>query len=676
MFSPRVLKLLSEDPGNYKDAPREGIRRILEEVTGKSHPRDMPVDTTHILSIRMGTTVATNALLERKGERCALVTTKGFKDLLHIGNQSRPFIFDLEIQIPDELYESVVEIDEQVILPLDPEPGKRSGSKPAQVQNGANENQKLVEGVTGETLAIRKAPDLKEANTLLKGLLDKGIKSIAIVFKHAAIFPDHEQAVGRVAKELGFEQVSLSSEVMQMVKMVPRGFTASADAYLTPHIMRYIHDFQSGFDEGLKDRVQLSFMQSDGGLSPVSSFSGHKAILSGPAGGYVGYAMTTQWDDKDHTQLQMIGFDMGGTSTDVSRYAGRYEHVFDSTIAGVTIQTPQLDINTVAAGGGSRLFYRMGIFSVGPESAGAHPGPVCYRKNGYPAITDANLVLGRILPEFFPAIFGETEDQLLDAEASQKALEEIAADVNAESKKTDQPEKSTDEVAMGFIKVANETMCRPIRALTQMRGFDVSQHVLASFGGAGGQHACAIARALGMRTIFVQRYSGVLSAVGIGLAEVVAEEQDPAAETLDKESLPVLEHKLEKLADTVKSGLKKQGFKEDQIECEHYLNLRYDGTDVAMMTKKSSEEETYEQAFENTYKREFGFVLESRVIMVDDVRVRGMGKAVPIPEPKRVESDPGPLPQPKTAASAYFEMGGRQKNPRLSACRSQAWAQG
>ncbi|CAK0741638.1 hypothetical protein CVIRNUC_001340 [Coccomyxa viridis] len=652
----RVMKLLSEDPANYKDAPREGIRRVLEEVTGRKHPRDKPLDTSRIASIRMGTTVATNALLERKGERCCLVTSKGFRDLLHIGNQSRPAIFDLEISIPDVLYDHVVEVDEQVILPLGSKPDKRAGKDPEGDSKDFPPGGKCVEGVTGELLCIRKPPEPETVRRDLQAVLERGIKSIAVVLKHSAIFPDHEKAVGAIAKQLGFEQVSLSSEVMQMVKMVPRGFTATADAYLTPHIMRYIQAFQGGFDEGLK-HVQLSFMQSDGGLSPVSSFSGHKAVLSGPAGGYVGYALTTQWEGQEASKLQMIGFDMGGTSTDVSRFAGSYEHVFESTTAGVTIQAPQLDINTVAAGGGSRLFFRTGVFQVGPESAGAHPGPVCYRKGGHAAITDANLVLGRILPQFFPNIFGPNEDEPLDREAAEQALAELAEQVNAGQK-----EKSVDEVAMGFVRVANETMCRPIRALTQMKGYDVAQHCLACFGGAGGQHACAIAQNLGMRTIFVHRYAGVLSAVGIGLADVVAEEQEPSAQALSQDSIKGLDAQLDALQKRAEERLLEQGFERDQVSTERFLNLRYDGTDVAVMTTCSSSC-TYEEAFENTYKREFGFVLEDRSIQVDDVRVRATGKAVPLPKPGDFPGDPGPLPKPAEETSAYFQIGGRQKTP-------------
>lgn len=657
----RVLKLLSVDPANYPDAPREGIRRVLEAETGVPHPRGAPLDTSRIASIRMGTTVATNALLERKGERTALVVTQGFRDLLHIGNQSRPDIFDLEIKAPDVLYEMVVECEEQVVLPLGDTPGTRAGRDPVGDSQRHPQHGTTATAVTGEAVCIRRAPNLQALRRELQRVLDAGIVSVAVVLKHAAIFPQHEQQVGQLAREMGFQQVSLSSVVMPMVKMVPRGFTAAADAYLTPHIMRYIETFQAGFDSGLS-HVPVYFMQSDGGLTSVADFSGHKAILSGPAGGYVGYAVTTRWGGTAGSQLQMIGFDMGGTSTDVSRYAGRYEHVFESTTAGVTIQAPQLDINTVAAGGGSRLFFRSGVFQVGPESSGAHPGPVCYRKNGYLAITDANLVLGRILPDFFPHIFGPREDEPLDAEGARAAMEAVTAEVNSHAAAAGQPPKSVDEVAMGFVRVANETMCRPIRALTQMKGHDVTQHVLACFGGAGGQHACAIAAALGIETIFMHRFSGILSAVGIGLAEVVQEAQEPSAATLSSTVLPELNRRLDALQAQTTGRLQQQGFTEHQVHCQRFLNLRYDGTDVPIMTP-SPEDGDFAVAFEQAYQREFGFKLERRAILVDDLRVRASGRHTELPEAEQEPADAGPLPPPAATSSAYFEQGGRQQTP-------------
>ena len=490
LFKTVVSKLLSEDPSNYNDAPTEGIRRILENETGIAHPRNEKVSTANIDHIRMGTTVATNALLERKGERCALLTTKGFKDLQYIGNQSRPKIFDLEIRRPDLLYEYVGEVNERVVLIKESE---------AEYNSSAFTNtDRIVIGLSHEKLYIETDINENEVRSELLKIKELGIKSIAIVFAHSYTFNAHELLVKQIAESLGFEQISCSSEVMPMVRMVPRGCTTCVDAYLTPIIKRYLKSFCSGFDEYLQTRSKVSFMQSDGGLTPMQSFLGNRAILSGPAGGVVGYARTS-YVVQEGVSLPMpvIGFDMGGTSTDVSRFAGVYEHVFETTTAGVTIQSPQLDINTVAAGGGSRLFFRNGLFVVGPESSGAHPGPVCYRKpGGLLAITDANVFLGRIQPHLFPAIFGPTESEQLDLNASKLAFEELTVEVNkqlllkAQSEDvsigvSDVRQYTVDEVAYGFIRIANEAMARPIRNLTTMKGYDVTKHALSCFGGAG-----------------------------------------------------------------------------------------------------------------------------------------------------------------------------------------------
>lgn len=481
-----IIKLLSEDPSNYEDAPLEGIRRLMSKFLGKEIPRGEPLDTSEIESIRMGTTVATNALLERKGEKIAMVVTKGFKDCLEIGNQSRPKIFDLAIRKPDVLYEAVVEIDERVTLEDYAEDPERTQTKVESRESQETNSQDLVKGLSSEAVRILQRPDEKIIRNQLQEIFDQGIKSIAVCLMHGYTFPDHEALVGRIANEIGFNHVSLGHQLMPMIKLVPRATSACADAYLTPVIKKYIAGFQKGFEGGLgtesvkkesgEKGARFSFMQSEGGLVDVDKFSGLKAILSGPAGGVVGYALTS-YDPK--TKTPVIGFDMGGTSTDVSRYgSGRYEHVFETTTAGVTIQSPQLDINTVAAGGGSRLFFKNGLFVVGPESAGAHPGPACYRKGGPATVTDANLFLGRLLPDFFPKIFGENEDEGLDVEASKKLLEELAEQINRENGKS----MTADEVAYGFLTVANETMTRPIRSLTEAKGHDTSKHRLATFG--------------------------------------------------------------------------------------------------------------------------------------------------------------------------------------------------
>ncbi|KJE94777.1 5-oxoprolinase [Capsaspora owczarzaki ATCC 30864] len=664
----RVLKLLSVDPA-YPDAPTEGIRRILTQETGVDHPAGKPIDTSRIEWIRMGTTVATNALLERNGERCALLITRGFRDLLHIGTQSRPRIFDLQIAMPERLYERVIEVDERVRVLTAEQVAQESAEH-------AGSSASIQIGITGESVMVEQPIDMAALERDLKQAFDAGIRSVAVVLMHSYTFPDHERQVGAVASRLGFSNVSLSSAIMPMVKIVPRGFTAVADAYLTPAIQRYVDRFSRGFDERMaQGKVPVLFMQSDGGLTRVDAFSGSRAILSGPAGGVVGYGKTTF--DYDAT-TPAIGFDMGGTSTDVSRYAGTYEHVFESTTAGVTIQAPQLDINTVAAGGGSRLFFRAGMFVVGPESVGAHPGPTCYRKGGPLAITDANLFLGRLMPEFFPHIFGPSENEPLDVDATRASFLALTDQVNAFLKQQYEERIGQDEqasrtappfapmtaeaVALGFIRVANEAMCRPIRAITQSKGYDTTTHTLSCFGGAGGQHACAIARSLGMRKIFIHKYSGILSAYGMALADVVCEKQEPCATIYSPASLPDLQARLARLGEACKAELRQQGFADDRISLEYFANMRYDRTDCAIMAPASSlDAPDFERAFLDCYRTEFGFVLRERTIVVDDVRVRASGHTIPAARsPLEPASTPGSEPPRSKFTACYFEDGLRE----------------
>ncbi|KAI1208675.1 Hydantoinase B/oxoprolinase-domain-containing protein [Annulohypoxylon truncatum] len=639
-----VIKLLSEDPANYDDAPLEGIRRIMSHFERREIPRGEALDTSKIDSIRMGTTVATNALLERKGEKMAMVVTKGFRDCLVIGNQSRPKIFDLAIKKPDVLYEDVVEVDERVTLEdYAEDPERRLSKTDAKVGTAEGAKADLVMGLSGEAVRILQRPEEERIRDQLKSIFDKGIRSIAVCLMHGYTFPDHEALVGKIAREIGFDHISLSHELMPMIKLVSRATSVCADAYLTPAIKKYIAGFQKGFAGGLGTRSVLQqegskgarceFMQSDGGLVDVDKFTGLKAILSGPAGGVVGYAITS-YDEE--TKIPVIGFDMGGTSTDVSRYGeGRYEHVFETTTAGVTIQSPQLDINTVAAGGGSRLFFKNGLFVVGPESVGAHPGPACYRKGGPAAVTDANLFLGRLLPEFFPKIFGKNEDEGLDFEASKKVIQELTDQVNKETGKN----MTLDEVAYGFLTIANEAMTRPIRSITEAKGHDSSKHRLATFGGAGGQHAVAIAEALGIKQILVHRYSSVLSAYGMALADVVDERQEPDSAVWKDtgEVISGLKAKMERLREKSRLALLDQGFEDSEIVFEEYLNMRYRGTESALMIIKPNEEEAkasyngedwaFDKAFVNNHRYEFGFTLDDRDIIVDDVRVRGIGRS-------------------------------------------------
>ncbi|XP_058731436.1 5-oxoprolinase 1-like [Vicia villosa] len=611
----RVLKLLSVDPLNYDDAPVEGIRRILEEFSGEKIPRSSKIPTEKIEWIRMGTTVATNALLERKGERIAVCVTRGFRDLLQIGNQARPSIFDLTVSKPSNLYEEVVEVDERVVLVQENEEENQGGSLP------------VVKGVSGELVKIVKPLDEEVLKPVLKNLLEKGISCLAVVLMHSYTFPQHEQQVERLALDLGFRHVSISSSLSPMVRAVPRGLTASVDAYLTPVIKDYLSGFISKFDEGL-GKLNVLFMQSDGGLAPESSFSGHKAILSGPAGGVVGYSQTLFGLE---TEKPLIGFDMGGTSTDVSRYAGSYEQVLETQIAGAIIQAPQLDINTVAAGGGSKLKFQFGAFQAGPESVGAHPGPVCYRKGGELAITDANLVLGSVIPDYFPSIFGPNEDQPLDVKSTREEFEKLAKNINAYRKNQDPSTKdmTVEEIALGFVDVANETMCRPIRQLTEMKGHETKNHALACFGGAGPQHACAIARSLGMKEVLIHKFCGILSAYGMGLANVVEEAQEPYAAVYGTESIFEASQREAVLLRQIKQKLQSQGFKEESISTETYLNLRYEGTDTAIMVKRLIAEDgkpvDYATEFMRLFQQEYGFKLENRNIVICDVRVRGIG---------------------------------------------------
>ncbi|XP_067226119.1 5-oxoprolinase [Chanodichthys erythropterus] len=650
----RVLKLLSHDPQNYRDAPTEGIRRVLEEETGKSFARDQPLDTSQIGWIRMGTTVATNALLERQGERTALLVTRGFRDLLHIGTQARPNLFDLEVCMPDVLYEEVIEVEERVILRQD------------SCQLPRNEPKRIVTGSTGESLEVWRELDLQRVEQDLRRVQSKGIRSLAVLLLHSYTWAAHEKAVGSLAKRLGFTQVSLSSEVMPMVRAVPRGYTVCTDAYLTPKIHLYLTEFTAGFKGGLKG-VDVLFMQSDGGLTPMEQFCGSRAVLSGPAGGVVGYAITCYGFTE---KKPVIGFDMGGTSTDVSRYAGQYEHVFEATIAGITLQAPQLDISTVAAGGGSRLFFRSGMFVVGPESAGAHPGPACYRKGGPLTVTDANLALGRLLPSYFPKIFGPGENEPLSTEETMKHFRKLTQEINhflstnqssSSASGKHHSEMSVEDVAMGFISVANEAMCRPIRALTQAKGHDTSEHVLACFGGAGGQHACAIARALGMKTVFIHKYSGVLSAYGLALADVVEEVQEPCSLQYVASSYSELDRRIEDLSQRCDQILRKQGFSSSQISIEVFLHLRYEGTDCALMitaaghpsNAHSCRSGDFRTAFTKRYLKEFGFTITDRPIMVDDIRVRGSGKSGirSKVQPKAGQKSPRPIKM----TQCYFE---------------------
>ncbi|EXJ79175.1 5-oxoprolinase (ATP-hydrolysing) [Capronia epimyces CBS 606.96] len=646
-----ILKLLSVDPANYQDAPTEGIRRVLEMATGERFPRGKPLNLKYIDRLRMGTTVATNALLERKGAKSALITTKGFRDLLQIGNQSRPKIFDLSAKKPEVLYEKVVEIDERIIpCPIGSEEQRYPSCR-------------LVEGTTGEQFRVLQELNIEQVINELHTLWDEGYRSLAVALLHSYALPAHELKIGEIAVSMGFS-VALSSRLQPMIKVVPRGMSASADAYLTPVIKNYIDSIDSSFEGGLDNShgCRFEFMQSDGGLVDFRSFSGLKAILSGPAAGVVGFAATS-WDEDE--RMPVIGFDMGGTSTDVCRFDGNFEHVFGANIAGVSIQSPQLDINTVAAGGGSILAWRNGLFLVGPESASAHPGPACYRKGGPLTVTDANLFLGRLLPEYFPKIFGPNENEALDRDITTRKFRDLTDAINKEQREKNQAQFTPEEVALGFLKVADESMARPVRNLTEARGFETSSHYLASFGGAGGQHACSVAATLGISRIIIHKYSSVLSAYGLALADVVKEAQEPASvEYLSSQSN--LQKRFASMVARSTTDLMDQGFQLDKISHQLYLNMRYEGSDTSLMILKP-ENWDFATAFKERHRREFGFTFE-KPLLVDDVRVRSTASSnrhaekSPMAQLKEAQMKDMVQP-PKETTRVYFGSTGYADTP-------------
>lgn len=559
----------------------------------------------------MGTTVATNALLERKGEKTALLITKGFKDLLTIGNQSRPSMFSLAIDRPSSLFCWVEEISERVVVDSCPEShlrGKKFESP---------RSLKTVSTASGESVEIISPLDIDEVEKSLKGIKSAGISSLAICLMHSYIFPDHELKIREIAERLGFDKVCLSSSVSSRSKIVPRGNSTVIDAYLTPVINRYLSQFSASFPEMEESGVRLDFMQSDGGLVPSTRLSGLKAILSGPAGGVVGYAKTC-YDPEDGKAT--VGFDMGGTSTDVSRYSGQFEHLFESNTAGILVQAPQLDINTIAAGGGSILAWKDGLFTVGPESASSHPGPACYRKGGPLTVTDANLALGRLVPDQFPSIFGPNENEPLDGYIVEERFIMLSKIINEESGQS----LTWREVAAGFIEVANNAMSGPIRTLTEARGYDTTAHNLASFCGAGGQHACEIASILGIKRVLIHKYSSVLSAHGIGLADIVEDGEEAYFRCYDSQSVHSLEEDLARLARKTEDAIISEGFF-GPIASTNYLSMRYDGSDTAIVVPVESGKDTL-KTFVHTHQQEFGYTPE-RDVFIDQIRVRSVGKS-------------------------------------------------
>jgi 5-oxoprolinase (ATP-hydrolysing) len=589
-------KLLSENPEAYRDAAVQGIRDLLGLQPGE------PIPAGSIGDVRMGTTVATNALLERKGDRTLLLITRGFRDALRIAYQARPDIFAKEIVLPEQLYERVVEIGERV----------------------------RADG------AVETAPDLASAREAIAAARADGFDAVAIVFMHAWKYPEHERMVARLCREAGFSQVSASHEVSPLVKLVGRGDTTVVDAYLSPILGRYVR--QVGEELGYVsprqgDEPRLLFMMSSGGLTAAEKFRGKDAILSGPAGGVVGMVETARLAGF----ARVIGFDMGGTSTDVAHYDGEYERAFDTEVAGVRVRAPMMRIHTVAAGGGSILHYEGGRFRAGPDSAGANPGPACYRRGGPLTVTDANLLLGKLQPDFFPAIFGPRQDQPLDAAIVKEKFAALAAEIGG---------KSQEEVAEGFLTVAVENMANAIKKISVQRGYDVTRYLLNCFGGAGGQHACLVADALGMEAVLIHPFSGLLSAYGIGLASVLASRQQALLKPLAEDSVGAIEELIASLRELVLAELAGQGIDPARAMWRPLLHVRYDGTDTALQvdfTKRSIA--AARQAFEAAHKAQFGFVYEDRPLVVEAVAVEGrdaVGRPHAEPESILEETDASP----------------------------------
>ncbi|KAI3404392.2 hypothetical protein KGF56_002789 [Candida oxycetoniae] len=650
-----VFKLLSVDPTNYEDAPTEGIRRVLEHFTNTKIAKGSKLKLDQIQSIRMGTTVATNALLERKGAKVLLLTTKGFKDVLVIGNQTRPNIFDLTARKLGQLYEHVLEVDERVTIAGFSEGG---GDKlKIDVDDGDDDD--TCSGVTGDVIKVVKEPDYKQVEQELRQVYNQGeIKIIAISLLHSYAYPRHEAEIAAIAKKIGFD-VSVSHELQPMIGFVNRTSSTVADAYLSPVINEYIRSFGAGFEGGLDAfGNKLLFMQSNGGLCPWYKFTGLKAILSGPAGGMVGFGKTC-YDSV--SKKATIGFDAGGTSTDVSRYAGSLEHIYETIVSEVHLQTPQLDISTVAAGGGSMLFWKNKMFVTGPDSAGSDPGPACYRKGGPLTVTDANLFLGRLIAEKFPNIFGPKQDKPLDCEIVAKKFAELTQEINK-----DQEIKLTpEEVASGFLKVAVESMARPIRNLTEAKGFETSLHNLASFGGSGGQFAVALAKNLGIGYVAVYKYSSLLSAYGIQLADIVIEKQLPASITYSEEEFEKIDEKIRLLTAEAYEEYKNQNLTDLKTRLEVYLNMRYVGSDTHLLIATKVGEHDADEKFISRHKSEFGFNL-NRKVLVDDVQVLLIAESDdkenhnPYEEYANLKStipvSPGPIKK-----KVYFEANGWQE---------------
>jgi 5-oxoprolinase (ATP-hydrolysing) len=628
-------KLLSENPEAYSDAAVQGIRDLLGLGRGE------PIPEGRIGAIKMGTTVATNALLERKGERTLLVITKGFRDALKIGYQARPKIFAKHIVKPDMLYERVIEVGERV---------RADGT-------------------------VEQEPDLAALKPELEGARAEGIEAVAVVCMHGYRYPAREQRVAALARELGFPQVSVSHEVSPLIKFVSRGDTTVADAYLSPILRRYVARVAGELDSSplplagevgarrapgggafldqaispsptlprKRGREQkLMFMTSSGGLTAGNLFQGKDAILSGPAGGVVGMAET----GREAGFARLIGFDMGGTSTDVSHFDGDYERAFETEVAGVRMRAPMMLIHTVAAGGGSILHFDGARFRVGPDSAGANPGPKSYRRGGPLTVTDANVMAGKLIPDFFPKIFGPAQNEPLDAVAVRAAFGGLAAEVGGG--------RSSEEIADGFIKIAVENMANAIKKVSVQRGYDVTHYALNSFGGAGGQHACLVADALGMTKVLIHPFSSLLSAYGMGLADIRATRQKAIEEPFADAVLGSIADAGARLGNDARAEVIAQGVVEADVAVHVRVHVRYDGTDTALMVAAGSLA-AMKTAFDTAHEARFGFVDESKELVVEAVSVEAVGGGAKFAEPT-LETTSTPLPPP--ARQTRFYSGG------------------
>jgi 5-oxoprolinase (ATP-hydrolysing) len=562
-------KLLSENPEHYQSAPIEGIRRILDI------PKDSPIPTGEIEVIKMGTTVATNALLERKGTPVVLVTNQGFKDILRIGYQNRPDIFARHIRLPEMLYKSVIEVSARF-------------------------------SAQGEELHPL---NLKKVQQDLEQVYDQGIRSCAIALIHSYRYPDHENAIAEIADKIGFTQISVSHRVSNLIKLVGRGDTTVVDAYLSPILGEYVQKIEANLYHPEQLIPQLMFMQSNGGLADARYFHGKDSILSGPAGGIVGAVKTSQ----EAGYKKIITFDMGGTSTDVAHFAGEYERQFETEIAGVRMRTPMMSIHTVAAGGGSICYIDSDRYRVGPESAGANPGPACYGKGEDLTVTDCNLLLGKIQPEYFPKVFGKNADQPLNKDIVIQKFNQLKEQLKQQI--------TVEEIAEGFLTIAVEKMANAIKKISLQKGYDLSEYALFCFGGAGGQHACLIAENLGMKTIIIHPLAGVLSAYGIGVSDVRVIKEKTIHQLFSQDIFSKINQEYEQLEKQGIEELKKQtAIAEDSLEIKRKIYLKYQNTDFNLEINYSNYAEIKEQ-FNQIHKQRYGFIMLEKYLIVDQISV-------------------------------------------------------